>query len=94
MRPHQHERLSDEVKNADTPIRILGLILSKWGLVGAIAAFLVYDLTFKQAGQIDKVTELVQQHVYESRYMQRASCISLAVLSGTSPALCDPPSPH
>lgn len=90
---HRHERLNDQVQLADTPIKLMAVILGKWGLIGGIAAFLIWNLTGRQAAAIDRMGELIQQHVTETRYMNRASCVSLAILAGTPAALCDPPPP-
>lgn len=91
--PHKHERLIDQVQAADSPLKLFAVILGKYGLIGAIAAFLIWNLTGRQAAAIDRTGELIQQHVTETRYMNRASCISLAILAGTPAALCDPPPP-
>lgn len=93
MVAHRHERLQDQVQAADSPLKLLAVILGKYGLIGAIAAFLIYNLTGKQAAALEHMGQVIQQHVDETHYMQRASCVSLAILAGTPAALCDPPPP-
>lgn len=92
MKPHTHTRLMDQIQTADSPIKLMAVIIGKYGLIGGIAAFLIWNMASKQTTAIERTGDLIQSHVYETRYMQRASCVSLAILAGTPATLCDPPS--
>jgi TctA family transporter len=63
----------------------------KYGLVGLIAGFLVWWITTKESAIIAKTFDLLQEHTYESSFMQHAVCINTAVLAGTPQSLCDVP---
>lgn len=83
----QHERQDDpqtwlgaafRYANQQSPQTILALI---------IVGFLIWLYITK----IDAMSADLRDHTHMSSYYQRQSCISLAVLSGTSTALCERP---
>ncbi len=65
--------------------------LATYGLGGAIAVSLLYNMVAKQNGTIEHIAKELDHHVYETNYVLYQSCVNLAVLAGTSRDLCRVP---
>lgn len=55
-----------------------------------IALAMVGFLAWLYVTQLSVIAKDLHDHVTSTSWYQRQSCLSLAVLAGTAPALCDP----
>ena len=84
--PHAHERASD-------PTTLLGAafrVVNNQGPLALIALSVIGLLTWLYVTKLDAMGDTLRDHNATSSWYQRQSCISLAVLAGTPPSLCEP----
>lgn len=65
-------------------------VLTNQGLATLIALAAVFFLGFMYRESLTNIERMVRDHVRESTWYQRQMCVNLAVLAGSSPALCSP----
>ena len=84
------ERRADHLPTT-WPILVFELA-RRYGLWAVVAIGLLYFLVGNVQGTQQTLLQELRDHSRESAWVQRQECISLAVLAGSRPELCNPPS--
>ena len=64
---------------------------SKHGTVALIAVLSIAFMAWLWMTTVSSMATTLRDHSRDSGWYQRQTCINVAVIAGTSPALCDPP---
>jgi hypothetical protein len=71
---------------------MLSRIALKYGITGAIAAFLVYHMVAHQDLIGEETLSLLKAHQEDTSHFLYQNCVNTAMLAGTPKELCLPPS--
>jgi len=64
---------------------------NKHGIVALIAVLSIAFMAWLWMTTVSSMATTLRDHSRDSSWYQRQTCINVALLAGTSPALCDPP---
>ena len=66
-------------------------LIDRYGVIAAIAMFLIWSLTNTFAADIRDVRRMMQDHVLEQRFYLHAICLNIAKDDAQALARCTPP---
>lgn len=85
-----NRRDEDNGRTPETVVQAVYFFAVKQGPVALIAVGALVFLGWLYATKVDGLERLMRDHVHDSSWYQRQSCISLSVLAGTSAQACEP----
>lgn len=80
-------------RNTDrwTPYQVAFEFANRHGPMALIAVSALGFMAWLYITTLSVIAKDIRDHSRESAWVQRQTCINLAVLAGTQPALCEPP---